>query len=624
MNRSLYAVLFLLPCLAARAVIVVGPWQPVFKGVDQAVGHAFKDATNPLAQVVQVLRVDVTDPDVELFVDSACTNCPGNETIGRTTTGYVEAFKLQGAVNSGFFPAGAVPNQPMSVHGLLISRGVVVSSNWTAAEGGAGPYSSILRFTTNKVGSFISLDSPPASEAGIYTAVAGNHMLLTNGVVVSVDTAPQPRTALGLSQNGRYVFLLTIDGRQTDYSEGAPDADTANWLLRFGAYNAINVDGGGSTTMAIEQCPGKAVLVNSPIEDDTPGLERVVSAHFGFYAKPLPGFLNDVAVAPGGINATITWTTLSNSTSQVEYGFTANYGHLSPLNSTLTTNHTVVLNGLAPGSNYFFRAISRVDTNELSFTSCFATTYYGFWAIEVTNVWKFSTNNLSATNWAAKTYNDTNWPSGPGLLWVDLRATPDPAVQPKATPLPPASNGVNRPFSTYYFRTHFPLPGSPAGASLIVSNFLDDGAVFYLNGTEIHRAFMPAAAIGYTTLASSYNCPSGDADCSYVFTVAGNLMTNLLSGDNVLAVEMHNYVAGSPDITFGSALFVVQPPIEARLRAAQSNAVVTLSWDSTTLTLQQANTLENPVSWIDLPGPVRSSPYVVTNAATTRFFRLRD
>src|SRR5262245_23871770 len=105
------------------------------------------------------------------------------------------------------------------------------------------------------------------------------------------------------------------------------------------------------------------------------------------------------------------------------------------------------------------------------------------------------------------------------------------------------------PYATYYFRTFFQFPASPTGASLIFSNYLDDGAVFYLNGVEIYRAFMPAAptVITSSTLSSSYNCSSGNATCPLVFALAGDLITNLVPGDNVLAVEVHNYRANSAD-----------------------------------------------------------------------------
>jgi len=81
------------------------------------------------------------------------------------------------------------------------------------------------------------------------------------------------------------------------------------------------------------------------------------------FAKAL--MIHDVAAAPGTTNATVTWTTVSNATTQVEYGFSTNYGQWSALDQTPTTNHTVILTDLIPGSNYFFRAVSTIGATEL-------------------------------------------------------------------------------------------------------------------------------------------------------------------------------------------------------------------------------------------------------------------
>lgn len=81
--------------------------------------------------------------------------------------------------------------------------------------------------------------------------------------------------------------------------------------------------------------------------------------------------------------------------------------------------------------------------------------------------------------------------------------------------------------------------------------------MFYLNGVEIQRVRMPAAptAITYTTLATATPC-GGDATCADVFTISGNLITNLVNGTNVLAVEVHQTSSpGNADMVFASALF---------------------------------------------------------------------
>jgi hypothetical protein len=245
---------------------------------------------------------------------------------------------------------------------------------------------------------------------------------------------------------------------------------------------------------------------------------------------------------------------------------------------------------------------------------------------DLTNVWKFSTNNLDGKPWMAPGYPDSDWPEGPGLLWVDTRAGgPNPAVLYRKTQMP--ENPVTHfPYITYYFRTHFTFTNAPAGTVLVFSNYIDDSAIFYLNGVEIKRSNLaPApAVITNLTLANAYNC-GGDATCPVTFSVSGNLLTNLVQGDNVLAAEDHNYAAGSPDITFGSALLFSQPAIPLpRLNGQFSAPYVVLYWNGTGCTLQLTADLSPSGSgWTDVPGPVTRSPYVLTNDAGTLFYRLR-
>ena len=81
---------------------------------------------------------------------------------------------------------------------------------------------------------------------------------------------------------------MTIDGRQPGWSDGADFHDTGEWLLRFGAADGINVDGGGSTTMVMADCQGGAVRLNRSSFVATYGRERNNGHNFGVYAKPLP------------------------------------------------------------------------------------------------------------------------------------------------------------------------------------------------------------------------------------------------------------------------------------------------------------------------------------------------
>lgn len=83
------------------------------------------------------------------------------------------------------------------------------------------------------------------------------------------------RTAIAIDATGKNVFLVTVDGRQNGYSNGTSLPDLAAYLISKGATSAINLDGGGSTTMVVRNPGGEApVVVNRPSE----GSERRVSA----------------------------------------------------------------------------------------------------------------------------------------------------------------------------------------------------------------------------------------------------------------------------------------------------------------------------------------------------------
>ena len=165
----------------------------------------------------------------------------------------------------------------------------------------------------------------------------------------------------------------------------------------------------------------------------------------------------------------------------------------------------------------------------------------------ITKSWKYQqTTNFDGVNWMAPAYDDSLWPSGPALLYVET----NPTVTPRNTPLT-----LGR--ITYYFRTHFQFTNGTSDASLVFSNLIDDGAVFYLNGVEVQRVRMPASppAIIYATLANALPPGSGgDATIYDVFTISGDALTNLVTGDNVLAVEVHQQSSGSSDIVWGAAL----------------------------------------------------------------------
>ena len=83
--------------------------------------------------------------------------------------------------------------------------------------------------------------------------------------VDSPDRARHPRTAVGVSPDRRTVYFVVVDGRQAGFSIGATYNDLGAIFERLGAYEAVNLDGGGSTTMVIRDAEDQPKVLNRPV-----------------------------------------------------------------------------------------------------------------------------------------------------------------------------------------------------------------------------------------------------------------------------------------------------------------------------------------------------------------------
>ena len=127
-------------------------------------------------------------------------------------------------------------------------------------------------------------------------AVSGSAVLVQDGKIppkFSYDIAGRhPRTAVGSTSNGKVLLLVTVDGRQ-EGSIGMTQMEFAKLLLSLGAYNAINLDGGGSTTMVTRETGTTNVkIVNNPSDS----LPRAVTNAIGVFAIMPPSELEGIVI----------------------------------------------------------------------------------------------------------------------------------------------------------------------------------------------------------------------------------------------------------------------------------------------------------------------------------------
>jgi hypothetical protein len=143
------------------------------------------------------------------------------------------------------------------------------------------------------------------------------------------------------------------------------------------------------------------------------------------------------------------------------------------------------------------------------------------------------------TAWREPGYDDSQagWTPGSALFGFTTNAAAYPA--PIQTSLPGG---------TFYLRTHFQWSNDPASVILVVSNYLSDGAVFYLNGVEVKRVRIPSGDVAFNTPAVGGPATKGEAE------LVGLPTSALVIGDNVLAIEVHQSSGDTDDLVFGATL----------------------------------------------------------------------
>lgn len=250
----------------------ISRWRPIFRGVEMCEGST----KVPRLLQVRAVRINLREPTIDFLVTPRIGNGT-NAWGGRTTSEFLTEFNCQVALNGSIFDVFAKKRgDPMHVEGLSLSRGdfYLSTNRWDALLIGTNHQAWLMRSA--------------ADAQGAYNGLSGFYALLIDRKNNGGMKTPHPRSAVGISRNGRYLILMAIDGRQAGYSESASMGETAEWIRKLGAYNALNLDGGGSTALVIEGPDGVPVELNRPC-GPPPGVERRVANHLGVFAQRLPG-----------------------------------------------------------------------------------------------------------------------------------------------------------------------------------------------------------------------------------------------------------------------------------------------------------------------------------------------
>ena len=194
--------------------------------------------------------------------------------------------------------------------------------------------------------------------------------------------------------------------------------------------------------------------------------------------------------------------------------------------------------------------------------------------VSFSDSWKyFDSGYLPASNWSQIGYNDSAWAIGNGEFGYG---------DGDETTIINYGGDPNNKFITTYFRKTIALNNPYDFASYHLDLKRDDGAIVYINGTEVFRSNMAAGNVGYSTSAYTDCVDDGNALQSIVLVPA-----DFLSGINVIAVEVHQINNISSDMSFDLQLnaynnFVPQLLRQPYLQMVADSAI-TIRWRTNVL-----------------------------------------
>jgi hypothetical protein len=220
------------------------------------------------------------------------------------------------------------------------------------------------------------------------------------------------------------------------------------------------------------------------------------------------------------------------------------------------------------------------------------------------STWKYNDLGVDlGTAWRATNYDDSTWSSGVAELGFNDND--------EATLI--RSNNASGRIWTYYFRRAFTIANPTSLTNLSMWLLRDDGAVVYVNSNEVFRsANMPSGTISFNTAATATGEDSIDT--------ATISITNLVPGQNIIAVEVHQEALTSSDLSFALQLMAnPMPPLAPQtLRFGRWDGQFTLGWSDGSYLLEDAPTVTGTWNQVTSPSPVTISP---TNQQ--QYFRLR-
>lgn len=280
--------------------------------------------TSPRTLNMHIVEVDLTAPGIGFIFTPFTPGLPAGtaaptyrETVRQTTLDFLNQEHAQVAVNGEFFLPFPSTETTAYLVGLVASNGNVYSPFQVPTQSYAIVTNApAINIDPNNIAGIVHADTSYADgkhtleNVTLWNAFAGSAQIITSGVVsvpyykdathtdgllttngtysnsYSWYNVLNARTAAGLSQDNKTLYIFTVD--KAGGSGGMTGSEVANYLLtNYGVYNALNMDGGGSTTIVMQDPATNVGKVLNVSANDANNNPRAEGSNLAVFAEPV-------------------------------------------------------------------------------------------------------------------------------------------------------------------------------------------------------------------------------------------------------------------------------------------------------------------------------------------------
>jgi exopolysaccharide biosynthesis protein len=231
----------------------------LYKGVDMTRINYINKANLPVN--ISVIETDLNTANLQLQTFMGGTNYSATGTVLKMAVDQDRSGnRVIAVVNADFFTA-------TGPWGPVVRNGQILKDNFVHPD-----YMTKVFFGINKNGDPVIGNESDFStiKNDLQQAIGGNGLVVSNSKkTVYGDVDRHPRTSVGY-KDGKIVYFLVADGRQTSYSMGLTLDELASLMQSLGVKAAANLDGGGSSTLVVRKSPGGALAIENRHSDAAP------------------------------------------------------------------------------------------------------------------------------------------------------------------------------------------------------------------------------------------------------------------------------------------------------------------------------------------------------------------